>query len=242
MSQDPGAPRSDDGRWWWDGRQWQPVNSAPAASSPSTSLSPIPTSEAPKPGLPVGGWIAIAVVAILLVGALGGGGALLLAHRSQPQPGATPSGLPPGLNQLNQITNSYFKGVTVDDFVSPLGDLGYSCTKGTAALKEIADCRMEADDFSYSASAAISWRPASEAEVYGVNADVFGSPAPSDVAKQLFEALVVVPFKGNAGQAQQAKAWVDSTLLSGGSTKIGSYGFAIDHRDGFTLDMSSFRA
>lgn len=25
------APRSDDGRWWWDGEQWQPVD-AEAAS------------------------------------------------------------------------------------------------------------------------------------------------------------------------------------------------------------------
>lgn len=30
------APRSDDGRWWWDGEQWQPVD-ADAASDERTA-------------------------------------------------------------------------------------------------------------------------------------------------------------------------------------------------------------
>jgi hypothetical protein len=38
------APRSEDGQWWWDGTQWQPVQSAAAAG---TSAAPTITLEVP---------------------------------------------------------------------------------------------------------------------------------------------------------------------------------------------------
>jgi hypothetical protein len=31
------APRSEDGQWWWDGTQWQPVQDAGATSSSSAA-------------------------------------------------------------------------------------------------------------------------------------------------------------------------------------------------------------
>jgi len=31
------APRSEDGQWWWDGAQWQPVDAPGAAAGPQTA-------------------------------------------------------------------------------------------------------------------------------------------------------------------------------------------------------------
>jgi len=61
--QDPGAPRGQ--LRWWDGEQWTEHVSAPPAELPSSASRPAPSS------WPVGGGIAIAVVAACTVVILG---------------------------------------------------------------------------------------------------------------------------------------------------------------------------
>ena len=34
------APRSEDGQWWWDGTQWQPVDDPGAAAGAQTAAPP----------------------------------------------------------------------------------------------------------------------------------------------------------------------------------------------------------
>ncbi len=38
-----GAPRSPDGNYWWDGQTWQPVQSSPYGTPPSSPFAPSPS-------------------------------------------------------------------------------------------------------------------------------------------------------------------------------------------------------
>lgn len=56
------APRSEDGQWWWDGSQWQPVSGAAnsggaaAASGAATAAAPASSSDpAQTPATPASG-------------------------------------------------------------------------------------------------------------------------------------------------------------------------------------------
>ena len=69
-------PRSPDGRWWWDGAQWQPVPDAPApwpAQQPSYLQQPSHRSSTGRTVAIVVG-VAVVVIALLIGGlaALGG--------------------------------------------------------------------------------------------------------------------------------------------------------------------------
>lgn len=45
----PDAQRSDDGNWWWDGTQWQPVLQGEGESSSSQSAQPSVAGAPPDP-------------------------------------------------------------------------------------------------------------------------------------------------------------------------------------------------
>jgi hypothetical protein len=48
------APRSEDGQWWWDGAQWQPVDD-PGAAAGAQSAAPAAGSEVNTSGVPYTG-------------------------------------------------------------------------------------------------------------------------------------------------------------------------------------------
>jgi hypothetical protein len=52
------APRSEDGQWWWDGSQWQPISGAANSGDATTSAAAAPASSsdpAQTPATPASG-------------------------------------------------------------------------------------------------------------------------------------------------------------------------------------------
>jgi hypothetical protein len=52
------APRSEDGQWWWDGSQWQPISGAANSGDATTSSAAAPASSsdpAQTPATPASG-------------------------------------------------------------------------------------------------------------------------------------------------------------------------------------------
>ncbi|MFC7624163.1 hypothetical protein [Microlunatus sp. GCM10028923] len=150
MSQAP-PPRSPDGKWWWDGRQWVPVQQQPPLSGPPTG--PVRPRRSAAPLI-----VVVAVVAALVIIGLIAGGTLWIrslqaatetsappstasADRPPPSPSPTPAG-PGPVRCQPRTTEGCFPKVRVSKLVAALRSKGFQCEKsgsyGTRCTKQIA--------------------------------------------------------------------------------------------------------
>lgn len=149
MSQAP-PPRSPDGQWWWDGRQWVPVQQQPPHPGPPTG--PVRPRRSAAPLI-----IVVAVVAAVVIIGLVAGGTLWIrslqattetagpsstASADRPSPSPTPSPTGPGPVRCQpRSSEGCFPKVSVGTLVAALRAKGFRCEKsgsyGTRCTKSI---------------------------------------------------------------------------------------------------------
>jgi hypothetical protein len=229
---------SPDGRYWWDGEQWIPVDQLPR---------PMPTTQSPHPTWSTSGGprrsqlplilIATVVLVVLVVATVVGGSLTGLFHipgigSSKPTPAPT---RPPVATPTPTPPTPVFPGLTAPDLLAYLSNNQIDCNPPVVDHgNQWWYCSMRGVTTYNVGFAGKDPQHILQVQVQAKDP----RPTPDDNQAASFLAAVAgMPYTG--ANPQQAQTWVHGNV-NGGTTVIGKANIRIQHPDKATWSMSIY--
>ncbi|HEX4215496.1 MAG TPA: hypothetical protein VIA06_19420 [Candidatus Dormibacteraeota bacterium] len=227
MSNEAPPQFSPDGRYWWDGEQWIPVDQLPKPAPTIEPRQPAWSSDGGdgggRPRLLFGAVAAVVVLvlAVVIVGGVthilpipGFGGPVAKASPTPtPKPKPTPTPPPPTLS-----------GATAPALLAYMSANHINCNQPVqSGPNQWWYCTM--DGLTYDTTGIGGSDPDHILEVIGQVDDTRSTPDSAQAANFL-ATVAGIPYTGS--DQAQVQAWVKANM-SGGQTFIGGVGFTVEH-------------
>jgi hypothetical protein len=262
VSQQAPPQYSPDGRWWWDGYKWRPINAGDLPEPGAGAAPPISADEEQGPPanpsqrssfrLPVSLPVALAAGAALLVlvGAMvavppvvSAMVSALLPRPQQSEAPSQPKAVPTARVTPGRDPHRYMPGLTVSDITRTLEAHGFTCQgPRPVSIDPILKAWVCTEQDSQSRQTVSIWaRDDQRVNLIDSMAAQDGQKVPPATALSLFDQVAPLPFKSQPDVGQQARTWVHDHIADQYTvTNLGQLNYSLNSFDtGYDLMVST---